>query len=914
LIEKLSDINTSKAKWLILLLCLLIYGNSVFNDYNLDDELVTINHKLTSKGIAAIPEIFTSPYYSDERGFSYEYRPMVHVTFAIEHQIFGDNPQVSHSINLMLFFFTSLLFYHILISVFPAAGSFFAATATLLFIIHPMHTEVVCSIKNRDELLSLLGGLAALYTAILFSNNGKWLWLAISTVSLLAGMLSKLSAFPFAVIIPFILALRGTILPRILSVVLLYAIVSLAILILKGWAALSAFYVALLLVLAIVLFNLVYNRFYLLKNAALSVSIRLKASVSLGMAHLMGDTIANRQHKGNPLLYYLFHGVLFLLLCAVLLLAGNYQLNTISILLFVFLVSATTLFAAEGNYFLYLYAAVLIILSPFVAVNISLTLFFIYLWFLFTENRNDAQHLRILMALLLLALTVNLTFYNNARSIDYFYKLPFFLFFPLHFWLKNKYSHSVFVKIFWFALFAFVLGIILVFNNRMVLEYPAFILLCGLFFISSARIKKVFLVATCAASFLFLCYHTSSYSAFKMKLPAFTKNLKAELKNVPDTLPQPIQHNEYAGKLAVQDRPLDFVEFPLGFKASFTEKTGTAFMILGRYLKLMILPVPMSFYYGYSIITTTELTRPAAFIPLLIYLLLAVFAVVLLRTHTPFSVGIIIYLLCIFPYSNLVFPLPGMMADRFTYVASAGYCMAFAYLLSWLYNYTLRINWQRYLLYAAMTLLAGAYTFITINRNNEWKNHITLMGADIPHLQNAAQAQNVYAYYLTQYSLMPEFKLQSINMKNEAVKHFEQALRIYPGFFNAKIDLAGLYLNLNEIDKAYKMYVSAYLQDTTYHPASLNAALCAEALGKNEDAIYYYNKLLQVNPNMKEGYNNLSYLYFRMDSIEKSIEVNQKAIAHNPSWKEPYENLSKTYMMLNDTVNAQKYYRLSLQH
>ncbi len=62
----------------------------------MDDELVTKNHRLTSKGIAAIPEIFASPYYQDDAGYSYEYRPVVLASFAIEHDIFGENPQWSH--------------------------------------------------------------------------------------------------------------------------------------------------------------------------------------------------------------------------------------------------------------------------------------------------------------------------------------------------------------------------------------------------------------------------------------------------------------------------------------------------------------------------------------------------------------------------------------------------------------------------------------------------------------------------------------------------------------------------------------------------------------------------------------------------------------------------------------------------
>jgi hypothetical protein len=51
---------------LIGIFCLNVHGVTLLNDYN----LVTQNHRLTSKGISAIPEIYGSPYYKDDMGYS----------------------------------------------------------------------------------------------------------------------------------------------------------------------------------------------------------------------------------------------------------------------------------------------------------------------------------------------------------------------------------------------------------------------------------------------------------------------------------------------------------------------------------------------------------------------------------------------------------------------------------------------------------------------------------------------------------------------------------------------------------------------------------------------------------------------------------------------------------------------------
>jgi hypothetical protein len=124
------------------------------NGYNMDDELVTINHRLTSQGISAIPEIFTSPYYQDNMGYAYEYRPMALASFAIEHQFFGESPFMSHVISLLLYIGLCLLLYKFLLQLGGVVTPPLALFITLLFSAFTAHTEVVCSIKNRDELLA----------------------------------------------------------------------------------------------------------------------------------------------------------------------------------------------------------------------------------------------------------------------------------------------------------------------------------------------------------------------------------------------------------------------------------------------------------------------------------------------------------------------------------------------------------------------------------------------------------------------------------------------------------------------------------------------------------------------------------------------------------------------------------------
>ncbi|MEY4659588.1 MAG: hypothetical protein RJB36_1354, partial [Bacteroidota bacterium] len=151
----------------ILLAGIFIYIRSLSNGYNLDDELVTINHPLTSvdSGVQW-QEIFNSPYSIEKFGYTYGYRPMVHLSFAIEHAIFGESPATSHFINLLIYLLTGAFLFYFLLSWLGRQHLFLAALTTLIFMVHPLHVEVVASIKNRDELLAFLAAFLAMHAYI----------------------------------------------------------------------------------------------------------------------------------------------------------------------------------------------------------------------------------------------------------------------------------------------------------------------------------------------------------------------------------------------------------------------------------------------------------------------------------------------------------------------------------------------------------------------------------------------------------------------------------------------------------------------------------------------------------------------------------------------------------------------------
>jgi protein O-mannosyl-transferase len=196
-------------------LVFLFYGNSLKNKYALDDDYVTVtnfpingndyspNHNLVSKGFSGIPKIWKSRYAHDAEG-AFDYRPFTTTTFAIEYAIFGQNPFVSHLINLLLYFACVWLLFCVLLKLLENYNDRFsiAFICSLLFLIHPIHSEVVNNLKCRDELLAFVCGMSALWYSLDASKAPSFKNIFLILIFLILGLFSKRTAMIFLAIIP----------------------------------------------------------------------------------------------------------------------------------------------------------------------------------------------------------------------------------------------------------------------------------------------------------------------------------------------------------------------------------------------------------------------------------------------------------------------------------------------------------------------------------------------------------------------------------------------------------------------------------------------------------------------------------------------------------------------------------------
>jgi tetratricopeptide (TPR) repeat protein len=260
------------------------YWSSLGNHYALDDRLLIERNASVLRGVSGIGEILTThiyqSYFEGEGGdaprANRHYRPLPVITYALEQSLFGrtpgdeyralreewHNPSTVHApgaleermvemerriddanleiaferhfVQVTLFAMAMVaLFVFLTRSIFPAIP-FAGFIATLLYALHPIHTEVVANVKSRDEILSLLFILLTGVFVFAWDRTRRPLMMGLAMASLALALLSK----EYAVLAPPMFAaalmlVRGrklrpllvsTVLP-LLAVVALYLVV-----------------------------------------------------------------------------------------------------------------------------------------------------------------------------------------------------------------------------------------------------------------------------------------------------------------------------------------------------------------------------------------------------------------------------------------------------------------------------------------------------------------------------------------------------------------------------------------------------------------------------------------------------------------------------------------------------------------
>lgn len=183
---------------LLLILGMIYYGNGLNNNYSLDDAFIFTNNPMANNGLSNIEDVFLKNSFQ-YGSYQFGYRPIAILSFAIESELFGINPKVSHLINFLLYILSCYLIFILTASLFHKESKIPLLIASL-FLVMPIHTEIVNNVKCRDELLMFVFGLSA---AIYWIKAKQQRWFGVLAVILvILSILSKKSGYIFLGVLP----------------------------------------------------------------------------------------------------------------------------------------------------------------------------------------------------------------------------------------------------------------------------------------------------------------------------------------------------------------------------------------------------------------------------------------------------------------------------------------------------------------------------------------------------------------------------------------------------------------------------------------------------------------------------------------------------------------------------------------
>ncbi len=200
---------------IIFLTTCALYWNTYSFEYVLDDTIVLSENNYVKKGVGGIGKLLTTEsfegYFGEQKNLveGARYRPLSLITFAIEHQIYGLRPDLSHILNMVFYAIAGILLFITLRQFFTYSnvknGSIWTSIAfitSIMFILHPLHVEAVANVKGRDEILAFIGSMGALYYGLKFYDTKKWAAVILMLIIFFIGLLAKENTITFLAIIP----------------------------------------------------------------------------------------------------------------------------------------------------------------------------------------------------------------------------------------------------------------------------------------------------------------------------------------------------------------------------------------------------------------------------------------------------------------------------------------------------------------------------------------------------------------------------------------------------------------------------------------------------------------------------------------------------------------------------------------
>ena len=320
-------------------------------------------------------------------------------------------------------------------------------------------------------------------------------------------------------------------------------------------------------------------------------------------------------------------------------------------------------------------------------------------------------------------------------------------------------------------------------------------------------------------------------------------------------------------------------------------------------LRLLVFPLTLSVDYSFNQIpVATTPVHPGFLAGALLLLLLALLAVRCWKRSRVALFGIGLTGAPLILSLNPFVPAGTILAERYLYLPSAGFCLLVALAAVRLRPVWVARSCQKWICVALACLILGFGALRTVQRNRDWHDDRTLFQSAVSACPSSVRAR-----------LNLAFLLRNQGDHASAAHHYRRVLGIRGDYPVVHYNLADTYRRLGQSERAAYHYEQAVKLRGDFLEAWTGLGNLYMAQDRNTDAERAYKTALNLAPDRAVLYNQLGVIYQERGDLSAARAAYEKAISGNYQHPGVFCNLGVVYAHEGRVGDAEKAYRLALE-
>ncbi len=331
---------------------------------------------------------------------------------------------------------------------------------------------------------------------------------------------------------------------------------------------------------------------------------------------------------------------------------------------------------------------------------------------------------------------------------------------------------------------------------------------------------------------------------------------------------------------------------------SFGDRIGTALSMVVMYLQKILVPYPLSYDYSFPEVKLVGLFSPMAIFGVFLLVGLIFVSVKYYKRH-PLIVWGILWLLFSFALTSNIFVLIGAtMADRFMFVPSLGFALAFVGLLKQIQE---RFpDRAKNILVVGSGILIVISLIITWNRTPDWKSNETLFAADVAHAPESARVNYNYGTTLLGQTLSMQDQVQKKQVLDQAIGYFIKSNQLDSSDWQSPFNLGVAYFRLKDYKTSLYWSRKSHALNPEDKTVIANMADAFTMKGDFDSAVVYLNQTIANGIVYKDTRNFLGYAYLNKGDTLKAIDALAEAVKYDSTYIDAWVKYANVLGMHKD--------------